>query len=157
MSKKNSDNVNYRYWLAAVLTVFFSAQNMAADFVPYPGKREVRLMGIEAPNVIVVNFDTDMVGFFRTIRIRLPGIEIPKDVPQADTCERELARKAIAFTRHYLASAKKIYVEDMRMQTSADEEAIAPILTNQGSLSEALKKQGLARPDTVASGLSWCK
>jgi hypothetical protein len=63
----------------------------------------------------------------------------------------------MAFTQDFLASAKQIHVQDMRMENSADEEAISPILTNKGNLSAFLIKEGLARPDTVDPDAPWCK
>lgn len=140
-----------------ISTLFFAIPAMAAEFVPYPGKRPVRLMDIKAPDLVQVNFDTDMAGFFRTIDIRIPDIAIPKNSPDADPCERELAQKALEFTRSYLGSAKDIYVKDMRMKTSADEEALSPILTDHGSLGDKLIEKGFARPKTVASEVPWCE
>ena len=145
-------------WPVLLLTGTLLANTIAisAEFVPYPGKREVRLVDVEAPNLVVIQFDTDMIGFFRTLKIRVPNIDIPDDSQESPACEKALARKAREFTRHFLAQAKSIYVLDMRMKTSADEEAISPILTDQGDLAEALEKAGLARPDTVAQDKPWC-
>lgn len=138
------------------MAIFVPAVAMAASFVPYPGKRMVRLMAVKEPDLVVVNFDTDMIGFFRTIQIRLAGIEVPKDLENVPVCERALARKALAFSRNYLAAAKNVYVQDMRMQTSADDIAVSPILTNRGNLADELVKHGLARSDEVDPNRPWC-
>lgn len=142
--------------LAGVLALIVSTMAMAVEFVPYPGKRSVTLVNVEAPNLIVVTFDTDAAGFFRTIRIRLPDLVVAQDTPRADKCERAAAARAMAFTQDFLASVKKIHVLDMRMQNSADEEALSPILTDKGSLSAVLVKEGLARPDSVDPDTPWC-
>jgi endonuclease YncB( thermonuclease family) len=157
MSKRSISGTNGCQILALALAASVSTMALAVEFVPYPGKRQVTLVNVEAPNLIVVTFDTDAAGFFRTLRIRLPGIVVARDTPQADDCEREAAQRAMAFTQDFLASAKQIHVQDMRMENSADEEAISPILTNKGNLSAFLIKEGLARPDTVDPDAPWCK
>ncbi|HHJ17588.1 MAG TPA: hypothetical protein ENJ80_12900 [Gammaproteobacteria bacterium] len=126
-----------------------------AEYVPFPGKLEVRLLDVVAPNVVFVNFEA-WPGFPRSVQITLPGLAVPEDTPQSDDCEREKAARAAAFTRDFLADAKKIYVQDMRMETSADKEAVSPILTDKGSLASVLEKEGLARPDSVDPDTSWC-
>lgn len=142
--------------LMGLLVLVLSSPVLAATFVPYPAKREASLVRVEAPDVIVVTFDTDMVGFTRALAIHLPGIVIARDTPQADACEREAAAKALGFTQDFLANANKIYVKDVRMENSADEDAVSPILTDKGSLSAALIKEGLARPDSVDPDTPWC-
>jgi endonuclease YncB( thermonuclease family) len=157
MSKRNIFKLNGLRVLVGTLALALSTLALAAPFVPYPGKREATLVRVEAPNLIFVTFNTDATGFFRTLGIRLPGIVVAQDTPQADECEREAAKKAMGFTQAFLADAKKIYVQDMLMENAADEEAISPILTDKGSLSAALIKEGIARPDTVDPDVSWCK
>lgn len=157
MSKKNTFRVNSWRMLTGVLAAGLSAMALAVEFVPYPGKREVTLVNVIAPNIIFATFDTDAAGFFRTLRIRLPDIVIARDTPQADDCEREAAQRALGFTQEFLANAEKIYIEDMRMQNSADEEGISPVLTDKGSLSVALQKEGIARPDSIDPDTPWCK
>ncbi len=142
--------------LAGSLLVFSASLAYAAEFVPYPGKREVTLVSVEAPDRARVTFNTDATGFFRTLSIQLPGIVVAADTPQADECERAAAQRALGFTEAFLGGAEKLYVEDMRMENSADEEAVSALLTDQGSLSSALIKEGLARPDTVDPDQSWC-
>lgn len=157
MSNRNVFKVNgFRLSLAA-LALTLSTLALAVEFVPYPGKREATLVSVQAPNLVSVTFNTDATGFFRTLRIRVPGIVVAQDTPQADECEREAARKAMSFTQDFLAGAKKIYVQDMLMENAADEEATSPILTDKGSLSAALIKEGLARPDTVDPDVPWCQ
>jgi len=157
MSDSHTAKFNGRLVLLGVLTLALSVTAMARTFVPYPGKREVTLARVEAPNLIWLTFNTDETGFFRTLGIRLPGLVVAQDTPQSDDCEREAAKRALGFTQDFLDSAKKIYVQDMRMENSADDEAISPILTDKGSLSAALIKEGLARPDSVDPNTPWCK
>ncbi len=157
MSKKKPFRVHSWRVLAGVLAVSLSAMALAVEFVPYAGKREATLVRVDAPNLIVLTFDTDAAGFFRTIRVRLPGIVVAQDTPQADHCEREAAQKALGFTQKFLADAKKIYIQDMRMQNSADEEGISPVLTDRGSLSAALENAGIARSDSIHPDVPWCK
>jgi hypothetical protein len=157
MSRKNTFRVDGWRVLAGVLAAILSTMALAVEFVPYPGKREATLVNVEAPNLIVVTFDTDAAGFFRTLRVRLPGIVVAQDTPQADDCEREAAQRALAFTQKFLADAEKIYIQDMRMQNSADEEGISPVLTNKGSLSVVLQKEGIARSDSIDPDVPWCK
>jgi len=126
-----------------------------AEYVPFPGKLAVHLLDVEAPNIIFVNFET-WPGFPRSVQVILPDTVVPEDVPQADSCEREKAQKALGFTREYLAGSGKIYVKDMRMNTSADQQAYSDILTDKGSLSQALRKEGLARSGSVPTDTSWC-
>lgn len=129
---------------------------LMADYVPFPGKIQVSVVSVDAPSEIVVSYET-WPGFRRNTLIKLPGIDIPKDTPQSDDCEREKAAKAMEFTQQFIGEAEKIFVKDMRMETSASEEAYSDILTNHGSLSQALKAEGLARPDSVAPDTSWCQ
>jgi hypothetical protein len=155
MPKKHSIRVNGSRILAAIFALCASPVALA-EYVPFPGKLAVKLLDVEAPNIIFVNFET-WPGFPRSVRIILPGIVVPEDTPQADDCEREKAARAMEFARKFVADASKIYVNDMRMETSADEQAFSDILTDHGSLSQALKKEGLARADTVAPDTSWCR
>ena len=143
--------------LAGILAVTLSTMALADAFVPYKGKRESTLSRVEAPNLVWLTFDTDAYGFFRTIRVRLPGLVVAQDTPQSDECEREAAQRALAFTQDFLAGAEKIYIQDMIMQDAADEDGVSPILTDKGSLSAALVKEGLARSDTIDPAVSWCK
>lgn len=140
--------------LAATLALLVSTLAFA-EYVPFPGKLQVRLLDIEAPNIIFVNFET-WPGYLRSVRIILPGIVVAEDTPQSDDCEREKAQKAMAFSREFLFDAEKIFVQDMKMETSADEQAVSPIITNKGSLGAALEKAGLARPESVDPDTSWC-
>jgi len=141
---------------AGVLFLFSASLAYAVEFVPYPGKREVTLVSVEAPDRARVTFNTDATGFFRTLSIQLPGIVVAEDTPQADECERAAAQRALGFTKAFLNGAEKLYVKDMLMENSADEEAVSPLLTNKESLSSALINEGLARPDTVDPDQSWC-
>ena len=154
MSKKSG----FRHCGMRVLAGFFACcipLLALAEYVPFPGKLAVHLLEVEAPNIIFVNFET-WPGFPRSVQVILPDTAVPEDMPQADSCEREKAQKALGFTRKFLAGTEKIYVKDMRMNTRADQQAYSDILTDKGSLSRALRKEGLARSDSVPADTSWC-
>ncbi|MGD8842905.1 MAG: hypothetical protein PVJ83_05460 [Gammaproteobacteria bacterium] len=74
----------------------------------------------------------------------------------SDVCERAGAAKALEFTRQFVADADQLHVHDLRMETSADEQGYAAIFTDRSSLGRALRKEGLARPDKIASDTPWC-
>jgi len=157
MSTRGINNKNGWRVVTGILAISLSTLAMAVEFVPYPGKREATLVRVEAPDRVVLTFNTDATGFVRSLAIRLPGIVVAQDTPQADECERAAAKKAMGFTEDFMVKAKKIYVQDMRMENAADLEAVSPILTDKGSLSAALIEEGLARPDTVDPDTPWCK
>jgi len=127
-----------------------------AEYVPFPGKREVRLVDVEAANIIVINFET-WPGFPRMMRIKLPNLDIPGNSSKPKACELELAQKALTFTREFVADSTKVTIKDMLMKTSADEQAISSVYTDKGSLGMALSKAGLARPSSVDADKPWCK
>lgn len=154
MSKNNQTGLNGFRLLVGVLALCLSPSIMA-EYVPFPGKLAVKLLDVEAPNVIFVNFET-WPGFPRSVHVVLPGIAVPEDTPQADDCERDKAARAMTFARQFVTEAGKLYVQDLRMETSADTDGYSDILTEHGSLSQALVKEGLARSDTVAPDTSWC-
>lgn len=141
--------------LIASLLLMASA-NVMADYVPFAGKLQVKLIAIDKPNKVTVDVET-WPGFFRNISITLPGITVPQDTAQSPVCERKLAEEALVLTREFLSVAKTVYVDNMRMRTSADAEAMSDIITDNGSLSEALKKAGLARSAPAGSAVSWCE
>lgn len=142
---------------AGALAMLLSCAVLASTFVPYPGKREATLSRVAEPNLVFLTFDTDAAGFMRTLGIRMPGIVVARDTPQADPCEREAAGRAMAFVETFLAQAKKITIQDVRMDNAADEQAVSPIFTDKGSLSAAMIEEGVARPDSVDPKMSWCK
>ncbi len=152
-------NIKRKGWCitAGLLVSLCSTLATAVSFSPYPGKRQVTVDRVEAPGIVVVTFDTDAAGFTRTLGIRLPHLVFAQDTPRSDDCEREAAGKVLPFMKDFLNSAKKVYIQDMRMENSADTEAVSPLLTDKGSLSAALIKEGLARPDSVDPETPWCK
>jgi hypothetical protein len=157
MHANRTIRINRWRLLAGVLACAVSSAVLANSFVPYPGKREATLARVEAPNLVFLTFDTDATGFMRTLGIRMPGIVVAQNTPRADACERAAAARALGFVNDFLAGAKEIYVQDVRMENSADAEAVSPILTDKGSLSAAMIKEGVARSDSVDPDTSWCK
>ena len=146
------------YGLLAFLA-FWGVAEAATDvkgYVPYPGKIQVKVRQVYAPNVVGVQFET-WPGFYREFQVVLPGIEVPQDHPDVPACERKLARKAISLTRSFLARARKVYVVDMVMQDSASAAGEAPVITDRGALDQALLAEGLARRLDGASSQPWCR
>lgn len=142
-------------FIAGVAALSFSGLALS-DYVPFPGKKEVRLIDIEAANVIRVNFET-WPGYARSLSVKLPDLELPGTSSRPKPCEMELAQKALDFTRAYIGDDMTVTVNDMRMQTSADEHAVSNINTKKGSLAAALKREGLARSSSVDIETPWCK
>ncbi|MDT8282630.1 MAG: hypothetical protein RQ982_07430 [Gammaproteobacteria bacterium] len=139
----------------AIITLCVSF-NCVADYEPYPGKHPVRLISVDAANILTVNFET-WPGFGKTISVTLPDLALPGFRMEPSACELELAQKAMLFTVDFLASAKKISVSNLQMETSADEYGTANVSTEKGSLAQALIKEGLARPSSIDSETPWCK
>jgi endonuclease YncB( thermonuclease family) len=141
--------------VATALLAFLSAAAAQSEYVPYPGRIEVKVSRVETPKVVRVRFET-WPGFYRDFRVTLPGISVPKDSPGVQECERELGRKAMAFTQRFVTKAKAVYVVNMRMQDSSVKDGVARIDTSRGDLIEALQVEGLARPDDINTGEPWC-
>ena len=127
-----------------------------ADYSPYPGKRSVKLISVEAANVVVVSFEA-WPGYGRTLRIKLPNLDVPGNSIKPKQCELDLAQKAIEFTREFVADLSTVDVQDMQMEDSAADQAVSSIMTNKGSLGAALKKEGLARSNAIDPETPWCK
>jgi len=139
----------------AIITLCISF-NSFADFEPYPGKHQARVISVDAANILTVNFET-WPGFGKTLSITLPDLTLPGFRMEPSACELELAQKAMLFTVDFLAPAKNITVNDLRMETSADDYGTANVYTEKGSLAQALIKEGLARPSSIDSETPWCK
>jgi len=130
-----------------------------AEYVPFPGKLAVHLLDVQAPNVIFVNFET-WPGFPRSVQVILPDTAVPEDTPQADSCEREKAQEALDFTRGFLAYSENIYVQDMRMNTSADQPTgLFRYSHRQGQSEPGIKERGAGtfrqRSDGYFLVLAW--
>ncbi|MGR9051286.1 MAG: hypothetical protein ACU84J_01425 [Gammaproteobacteria bacterium] len=115
-----------------------------------------QLVGVKSAGVISVEAET-WPGFSRTLDISLAAIQIPRDVPGVSACERDMAGKALAFVEDYLAGVKKVTIAGMKMESSAQANAEADILTDKGSLIQAMVSSGFARPNDAESGKSWCR
>ncbi len=139
----------------AGLLVFLYLPLARADYVPFPGRIPVTVVGVESPRDVVVSYET-WPGFRRDTVVRLPGVVVPEDTPGSPPCERELAARALAFTRGFIDDASRVWIQDMRMETSADPVGYSDVLTDHGSLKAALTAAGLARSETHASGGGWC-
>ncbi len=141
--------------VAALTVLTGTAAQAAPMYVAYPGSYPATVATVETAaraemNVLV------WPGFARVLHVTLPGIDIPKDTSSAPACERKLAQEAKKFTQSFLASAKKIQVHDIQMQDTGTDIAQAPIFTEAGSLSEALKTKGFARDSSAKPAKPWC-
>ncbi len=141
--------------LATVGLLAVSSMLHAAMFVAYPGRYPARVVAVESPKVIAVQA-TVWPGYSRALHITLPGIAVPLDGPGAPRCQRELALRARGFVEDFLFHAQGVELRDIRMQDTALEEAEAAIFTERGSLQEAMKEAGLARPGDVDPQRPWC-
>ena len=141
--------------ISGIILLGISTISMA-DYSPYPGKRTVKLIDVEAPNIVVISFET-WPGYGRTLRIKLPDLDVPGNSTKPKPCELELAQKALDFTRKFVSDSDTVIVQDMQMEDSASDQAISTIRTNKGSLGAALKKEGLARPSAIDPETPWCK
>lgn len=123
-------------------------------YAPFPGKIKVRLLSVESIAVVHVSLET-WPGFSRNVRISLPNIQTP-DIGSLKACEQEMAIQALALTEQFLSEAKSISVQNMLMESSASEDALSNIYTDQGGLIEALKSEGFVRSNTTPIKTPWC-
>lgn len=146
-----------KLYLVAAMLACLSVFSVQAEYVPYPGRLPVAIQQVESAGAINVSLET-WPGFRRSLTIVLPGIVIAGDRPRASACERELAAQALSYTRGFVEEAEQLYVNDMRMETSADTRAFSDLLDQDGgSLSRQLVERGLARPETIAADTPWCE
>ena len=153
---KNNILSGVKPFFLIVMGVMVYSSSALSEYVPFPGKLKVRLVNIEAANVVNVNFET-WPGFGRTLRVTLPDVVLPGSSEKPAACELELANKALDLTTKYLKSANEISIIDVKMETSADTDVVTAVYTEKGSLAQALQKKGLARPSSVDSKTPWCK
>jgi len=152
--KKPFTSINILARISGLILLASSATSAA--YSPYPGEREVKLIGVEAANVLVVSFEA-WPGFGRTLRIKLPGVDVPGNSIKPKQCELDLAQKALEFTRDFVADTTTVTVLNMEMEDSASDQATSTIRTSKGSLGAALKKKGLVRSSSIDSETPWCK
>jgi len=143
------------YLFVAVGALSFSSIALS-EYVPFPGKHKVRLVSVDAANIVSVNFET-WPGYGRTLRVTLPDLVLPGESSEAKPCELELAKKALALTKKHMKAAKEISITDMAMQTSADTDVVTAVYTDKGRLGQVLKKKGYARAPSVDPKTPWCK
>ncbi len=145
--------------LIFVLSSVVLAQTLSAEaaegYSPYPGVLAAKLVAVHSPSGIELSAQT-WPGFRRNFTISLGTVDIPKNSPDVEICQRKLAEKALLFVKDFLNNAKKIEIHDMTMKTSADKNAVADIYTEKGSLSKALLNQGLARSKEIDANEPWC-
>jgi len=141
--------------LAAALSLGAPTRVAAEPYIAYPGPTRAEVDAIETPMVVHIQAET-WPGFRRAFRITLPGIQVPEDIPDAPACQREMAQRALAFTKTFLKDGGRVEVRDIRMQNTAVADGEAHLYTRQGSLAAALEAAGLARPSTVDPDQPWC-
>ncbi len=153
---KRINNLLPRLSLSLFVAALSFSSAALSEYVPFPGKHKVRLISVEAANIVSVNFET-WPGFGRTLRVTLPDLVLPGESAEPKPCELELAQKALELTKKYMDSAKEISITDMEMQTSADTEVTTAVYTDKGRLGQALKKKGYARAASIDPKTPWCK
>lgn len=91
------------------------------------------------------------------LSIRVMGVDTPEKAPRAQ-CDAEavLARKATAFTKSAVASAKDINVEILKWDKYGGRVLGTVVLDGRG-LAEMLIEAGLARPYKGEAKSSWCE
>lgn len=157
MLKLNSVKSMKNRIVAVVMMAIFAASfsTVTVAGVPFPGKLPVEVVKVEAANIIHVRLET-WPGFRRDMRIFLPNLLLPAQGLEPKECEYELAQMAYEFTVNFLENATDIHVNDMWMEHSASTDAISSILTNNGSLDNALRRERLARPADLEQNQPWC-
>lgn len=138
----------------AGLILALCAPLQAREYVAYEGAYGAKLKSVESAAKVVLEIPV-WTGFVRDFDITLPDIVVPSSKGAA-ACERAMAERAKAFTESFLAHASKIEARDLLMHDSADENARAGVFTDAGSLADALKAEGLARPDNINADAPWC-
>lgn len=138
----------------ATLALALCAPLQAREYVAYAGAYGVKLKSVESAAKVVLEVPV-WTGFERIFTITLPDIVVPS-TKGAQACERDMAERAKKFTESFLAQASKIEARDLLMTDSADDHAKAGVFTDAGSLADALKAEGLARPSNMNADAPWC-
>lgn len=134
-----------------------AAPTLAAKaYTPFAASLPAKLLTVKSASVIQVEAET-WPGFKRSFDISLADIQLPQNAPTASLCERKLADKALTFVRDFLSGADRIEIKDMTMENSAQQEAEADVVTDKGSLVQALLDNGLARSAEADPSSSWCR
>ena len=132
----------------------FAAQSNAR-YVPFPGKIPVDVQAVASPIAVWVRFES-YPGFKQVNHVIIPGLQVPSQDSDSP-CEQQMAFDALDLTEQFLADAKQVYITNMRVVTSTDDEGYAPISSDQGSLGQKLLEKGLVRSSTIDPRKPWCK
>ncbi len=153
LNKKTFLKINQAFIVIIALCISFTS---FAAYEHFPGKHKVRVISVDAANALTVNFET-WPGYGATVSVTLPDLVLPGNTMKPTACELALAEKALAFTQEFVTSAKNVSINHLLMETSADDYGTANVMTEGGSLSQALEKEGLARSTSVDSETPWCQ
>lgn len=129
----------------ATLALALCAPLQAREYVAYPGAYGAKLKRVESAAKVMLEVPV-WTRFVRDFTITLPDMLVPSSKVAA-ACERDMAERAKKFTESFLAQASRIEARDLLMHDSADDNAKAGVFTDAGSQADALKAEGLARPD----------
>ncbi len=140
--------------ITIAITITLTTNIAAQEYNPYPGQLPARVVNVISASTINIEAET-WPGYSKTFKVSLPDIQIPNSSSEK-VCQRQLAEKALAFTKDFLAAGTNITVSDLKMANSSSQSATAKIQTNQGSLSEALKNHGFARSAENKTEKPWC-
>ncbi|NOR69730.1 MAG: hypothetical protein GQ532_08585 [Methylomarinum sp.] len=139
---------------AIACSTTLTSQVMAQDYNPYPGKLSAQVVNVVSASTINIEAET-WPGYSKTFKVSLPNIQVPSSNSEK-ICQRKLAEQALAFTQDFLAAGTTITVSDLKMANSSSLSATAKILTNQGSLTDALISHGFARSAENVTEEPWC-
>lgn len=142
---------------ASAAFVLSSSLAVASDtsFNAYPGTYEASFLNVEAANIINVSAKV-WTGYPKSLRITLPNIDVPVNHAKAPVCQAKMVQDALDFTNKFMSEAKKVQVSDIYMDNTASSDATTNIVTNAGSLADALLSKGLARPASIDKKQPWC-
>jgi hypothetical protein len=140
-----------------VTTVLMSCSlTLLAAYQPFPGKHKVRIIRIDSAKSISVNFET-WPGYARTVNVVLPNVSIPGESVEPSNCELKLEAEALAFTTQFVSAKNSVYITELELETSADNNGAASVYSSKGSLAIALEEKGLARSNSIDSETPWCQ
>lgn len=131
-----------------------TAPQLASEYLAYPGSLPSKVMAVQSAARVVLEVAV-WTGMTRTFTVTVPDIDVPRTSADAPKCERDLAEKSIAFAQQFLGNTKHVLARDLRMHDTGGDVAKGAIITEAGSLADALKSKGFARsPDK--SNTPWC-
>lgn len=131
-----------------------TAPQLASEYLAYPGSFPSKVLAVQSAARVVLEVAV-WTGMTRTYTVTVPDIDVPRTSADAPKCERDLAAKSITFAQQFLSNTKQVLARDLRMHDTGGDVAKGAIITDAGSLADALKSKGFARSPDKAS-TPWC-